>query len=148
MSGEVGAPRVRILSQHLEGDALDLRVAVEDSDDLRALQVAVNGVPVHPGMGKPLEGVRAELSERVVLGQGRNRVEVSAVNRAGFESRRATTVVERPPGDRVFSGSSVSACRSTGTLASTCASPTATSRRSPRRCAAREAGSGTCARSS
>jgi WD40 repeat protein len=111
MSGEVGAPRVRILSQHQEGDALDLRITAEDSGELRALQVAVNGVPVHPGLGERLEGSRAEQSVRVVLGQGRNRVEVSAVNRAGFESRRATTVVERPlrkPGVLWFVGLGVS----------------------------------------
>lgn len=98
-SGGVEAPRVRILSQRLDGETVDLRIAVDDeARDLQALQVAVNGVPTHAGLGKPVEGHRAELNERVVLGQGRNRVEVSAVNSAGFESRRATTVVERPAG--------------------------------------------------
>src|SRR6266581_394223 len=95
---EVDPPRVRILSQHQEGDALDLRIAVEDTRELQALQVAVNGVPVHPGLGRPLKGRRAEMAERVTLGQGRNRVEVSAVNHAGVESRRAAVVVERPAG--------------------------------------------------
>lgn len=97
--GGVEAPRVRILSQHQDGDALELRIAVEDgARELQALQVAVNGVPIHSGLGRKLEGHGAEVEERVPLGQGRNRVEVSAVNRAGFESRRATTVVERPAG--------------------------------------------------
>ena len=113
---EVDPPRVRILSHHQEGDALDLRIAVEDARELQALQVAVNGVPVHPGLGRPLQGRRAEMAERVALGQGRNRVEVSAVNRAGIESRRAAVVVERPvgaPGALWFVGLGISKYRDT-----------------------------------
>ena len=113
---EVDPPRVRILSHHQEGDALDLRIAAEDARDLQALQVAVNGVPVHPGLGRPLQGRRAEVTERVALGQGRNRVEVSAVNRAGFESRRAAIFVERPagrPGVLWFVGLGISKYRDT-----------------------------------
>lgn len=99
VGGTVEAPRVRIVSQRQDGDVLELRVAAEDAArDLRALQVAVNGVPLHAGLGRPLEGRRAEVTERVPLGQGRNRVEVSALNAAGFESRRAATRVERPAG--------------------------------------------------
>jgi len=113
---EVDPPRVRILSHHQEGDALDLRIAAEDARDLQALQVAVNGVPVHPGLGRPVQGRRAEATERVTLGQGRNRVEVSAVNRAGFESRRAAILVERPagrPGVLWFVGLGISKYRDT-----------------------------------
>jgi WD40 repeat protein len=113
---EVDPPRVRILSHHQEGDALDLRIAAEDARDLQALQVAVNGVPVRPDLGRPLQGRRAEVTERVTLGQGRNRVEVSAVNRAGFESRRAAILVERPagrPGVLWFVGLGISKYRDT-----------------------------------
>jgi WD40 repeat protein len=98
-AGAVEAPAVRILSQRVDGDTLELRVSAEDgARDLQALQVFVNGVPVHPGLGKPLQGRSAEVTERVALGQGRNRVEVSAVNRAGFESRRAVATADRPAG--------------------------------------------------
>jgi WD40 repeat protein len=114
-AGGVDAPRVRIVSQRQEADTLELTVAVEDgARALQAVQVEVNGVPVHPGLGRPLGGRHAELTERIGLGQGRSRVEVTAVNDAGFVSRRAGVLVERPvgkPGVLWFVGLGVSRYR-------------------------------------
>jgi WD40 repeat protein len=114
-AGGVDAPRVRIASQRQDGDVLELTVDVGDAArELQALQVDVNGVPLHPGMGRPLDGHRAERTERVTLGEGRSRVEVTAVNRDGLVSRRAGVVVERParaPGVLWFVGLGVSRYR-------------------------------------
>jgi WD40 repeat protein len=111
--GALGAPRVRIAAQREEGDALLLTLVVEDAaHDLAELQLWVNGVPALAGRGRPLGGGRrAEVTERLALSAGRNHVEASAWNEAGFESRRASTIVERPagrPGTLWFVGLGVS----------------------------------------
>lgn len=111
-AGGLGAPQVRITAQRQDGDDLELGLAAEDAGhELATLQLWVNGVPALPGRGRPLSRRSAEVTVRVRLGAGRNHVEAGAANDAGFESRRASVIVERPagkPGKLWFVGLGVS----------------------------------------
>lgn len=100
---EVGAPDA-------DGVA-SIVVQLDDDVALQRYQLFVDDVPLFSSP-RPVEGRRATLNERVQLGAGDNKVEVSVWNQAGVESLRALRVVrgpERlPPGDLWFVGFGVS----------------------------------------
>lgn len=85
-----------------------------DDEGLRSYQVYVDDVPLFPGLGRPVTGRRARVTEEVVLTDGVNKVEVSALDAAGQESLRAFRLVghEDPtPPDLYYLGFGVSRYR-------------------------------------
>lgn len=87
---EMEAPEVRLTSARQDGKHVELEAAISDGRNaLRSYQVFVNHVPLFPGLGKPLEGRQARVRERVELGDGANKVEISAYNSRGVEALRA-----------------------------------------------------------
>jgi hypothetical protein len=68
------------------------QVEAELSDQqypLTSYQIYVNNVPIFRGQGKPVTGVKARVSERIELGQGENKIEISGFNSQGVEALRA-----------------------------------------------------------
>ncbi len=81
---------------------------------LKRYNVFVNDVPLFAAPGKPLEGATAELTERIPLTAGGNKIEVSCTDEAGAESYRALTIADEPgtpSGDLWYLGFGVSKYR-------------------------------------
>lgn len=83
-------PVSRITGLRREGDAavLDFELSGGGSA-LKRYQVYVNEIPQFGREGKALTGYSYKGSERVELGPGSNKLEVSVINEAGIESHRA-----------------------------------------------------------
>lgn len=108
---ELEAPEVRLISATQEGKHAVLEAEIQGKTPLQSYQVYVNGVPVIPSGGKALTGTSARVSERVELGEGANKIEVSAFNARGVEAFRAhwsTTYKGEVKGDLYFIGFGVS----------------------------------------
>lgn len=71
------------------GRVVLLRGDLKSAAGLRSFQIFVNDVPVFAGEGKTRQGTQASFEERVTLNPGRNKVEVSAIDKTGRESLRA-----------------------------------------------------------
>jgi len=111
-AGDWSAPEVRIADYRQDGRQLELDVELADERaDLKAAQIYVNDVPLFTGLGKTVAGRKLRIKEQVTLSQGRNKVEVSALNERGIESLRAAVFAEYrspAPGDLYFVGMGVS----------------------------------------
>jgi hypothetical protein len=61
----------------------------------------VNNVPIFRGQGKSVTGLTARVSERIELGQGDNKIEISAFNSQGVEALRThwSTIYHPDPKD-------------------------------------------------
>ena len=95
LPGEWSAPEVRVKQIRQQERELEIQVDASDArESLQAVQVFVNDVPQYPGLGKPVDGRTVQLSDRIQLSQGKNKIEVSAFNRLGVESLRAPLYVE------------------------------------------------------
>lgn len=66
--------------------------------DLLRYNVYVNDVPLFGPLGKPTFGRNQKIEERIELGSGRNKIEVSALDAQGAESLRAVRTVEHASG--------------------------------------------------
>lgn len=99
------APTASIGEVKTSGKTADVSFSLATrSGSLRSYNVFVNDVPLF-GSGKRVSGSTATLRERVELGAGRNKIEVSTTTDAGVESLRAFQVVsyaEKPTGDLYF----------------------------------------------
>ena len=108
----VGAPelpRVQIARVRRDHDDVELDLELAAAKQLAGYRVDVNGVPAAAG---EVSGTAATARVRVALSPGDNRVEVSAIDRRGLESYRATTRAHRdgtPERDLYFVGFGVSA---------------------------------------
>jgi len=108
---EFDAPEVRLHNVRRDGKYAVLDAEIRARAPLRSYQIYVNGVPMVPGPGKPLQGTTARVSERVELGHGLNTLEVSAVDVRGVEAFRArwsSTYPTETRGDLYFIGFGVS----------------------------------------
>jgi hypothetical protein len=84
------APEVHLLDARQDGNFAQIEAAFSDQHHpLQSYQVYVNNVPSFPGQGKPVTGLNARVSERIELGQGENKIEISAFNNQGVEALRA-----------------------------------------------------------
>lgn len=63
--------------------------------DLLRYNIFVNNVPIFGTLGKTTSGKDQRFEERIELGSGKNKIEVSALNARGGESLRAVRVIER-----------------------------------------------------
>ena len=107
------APEARIVSLVRDGKFVDLEIQLSDREALARYNLYVNDVPMHGGLGAEVSGTDQTLRERVELGAGLNRIEVTALNRAGSESLRDAkqVVLEATRGDLYYIGLGVSKYR-------------------------------------
>jgi len=105
-------PEVTIDHVEVEGSAATLKFqAKARGADLLRYNVFVNDVPLFGTLGKTTSGTKQQWEERIVLGAGKNKIEVSAMDTRGGESLRAVRVVERnevSKGDLYYLGFGVS----------------------------------------
>jgi WD40 repeat protein len=115
LSQRAEPPVVEIASARLEGNSVMLAFSAADKNGaLRSYNVYVNDVPVFGAYGKPVQGPKATLTERVALTPGKNKIEVSATNRSGVESYRALVDMSSSasvPEDLYFVGFGISKYR-------------------------------------
>jgi WD40 repeat protein len=84
------APVARIISAKQEGKFAQIEAELQDQHyPLQSYQIYVNNVPIFSGQGKPLTGQSARVSDRIELGLGDNKVEISGFNSQGVEALRA-----------------------------------------------------------
>jgi WD40 repeat protein len=96
------APEVSLLGAKQDGKFAQIEVEIRDQHtSLQSYQVYVNNVPVFHGQGKSITGLTAHVNERIELGQGKNKIEVSAFNSRGVEALRAhwSTIYRSDPKD-------------------------------------------------
>ena len=107
------APEAKLVQLDQRGKQVSVRIAVSDAHyDLVSYNIYANDVPLYGSRGKPLAGRSHMIDERIELTSGRNKIEVSALNRAGVESLRDGRVVSYAPsvqGDLYYLGFGVSA---------------------------------------
>ena len=105
-------PVARIADVKIEGRTADVHFLLTDpAGKLFRYNLYVNDVPLLGALGKPVEGARQEITERVLLGPGHNKIEVSALNQSGAEALRPFRVIEnheRSHGDLYVLGFGVS----------------------------------------
>lgn len=84
------APDVRLLNTKQDGKFVQIEAQINDLHYLlKSYQIYVNNVPIFSGQGKPITGLRVRVSDRIELGQGDNKIEISALNSQGVEALRA-----------------------------------------------------------
>jgi WD40 repeat protein len=87
---DLQAPEVRLLQARQEGKFARLSAQITAARyPLQSYQIYVNNVPLFSGHGKPVTGQQAQVDERIELGQGDNKVEISAFDSRGVEAFRA-----------------------------------------------------------
>jgi WD40 repeat protein/uncharacterized caspase-like protein len=95
LRSELHVPEATIVEARAEGKQIELRVRLKDTTfPLRRYNVYVNDVPLFGAAGRDIDGKERELTERLELIEGSNRIEVSCTNDVGVESYRAQRVVE------------------------------------------------------
>ncbi|MGA9671506.1 MAG: caspase family protein, partial [Terracidiphilus sp.] len=84
------APEVHLLQAKQDGKFAQIEANFSDPHfPLLSYQIYVNNVPLFPGRGKSITGLSAQTSDRIELGEGENKVEISAFNNQGVEALRA-----------------------------------------------------------
>ena len=111
-AGTDGLPTCAITSVARDGDRLDLGFSLRsEKRQLLSYNVYVNNVPLFGSLGKKLSGRLAEIKEKIELGAGNNKIEVSAIDEAGLESYRASASIpnqRKPKADLYYIGFGVS----------------------------------------
>ena len=109
------APQVQLVGAKQDGKFAQVEAAISDPHyPLQSYQVYVNNVPIFRGQGKPITGLNARVSDRIELGAGENKIEISAFNTQGVESLRAhwSTIYRPDPqtakGDLYYIGFGIS----------------------------------------
>ena len=107
------APEAKLVQLDKQGKEVNVRISVSDAHyDLVSYNIYANDVPLYGSRGRPLTGRSHTIDERIELTSGRNKIEVSALNRAGVESLRDGRIVSYAPtvqGDLYYLGFGVSA---------------------------------------
>jgi len=92
LSAESHVPVVKITDAKQNGKTLNIKFRMSDDKyDLKRYNIFINDVPFFGSSGKELKGNNIELSEKIDLSQGNNKVEISCLNEKGAESYRALT---------------------------------------------------------
>jgi WD40 repeat protein len=87
---ELDAPEARLIGAKQDGKFAQIDAELSDAHyPLAAYQIYVNNIPIFHGPGKPISGQSAQVSERIELGIGENKIEISAFNTQGIEALRA-----------------------------------------------------------
>jgi WD40 repeat protein len=96
------APQVQLDAAKQDGKFAQIEATINDQHDpLQSYQIYVNNVPMFRGQGKSVTGLTARVSERIELGQGDNKIEISAFNSQGVEALRThwSTIYHPDPKD-------------------------------------------------
>lgn len=89
-------PEVTIDRVDVEGQTATVKFqAKARGADLLRYNVFVNDVPLFGTLGKTTSGTNQQGEEKITLGAGKNKIEVSAMDARGGESLRAVRVIER-----------------------------------------------------
>ena len=99
---KLDAPEVHLVEAKQDGKFGQIEAEISDQQyPLTSYQVYVNNVPIFRGQGKPVTGLKARVSERIELGQGENKIEMSGFNSQGVEALRAhwSTIYRPEPKD-------------------------------------------------
>lgn len=114
-SAVLEAPEVHLIGAKQDGKFAEIEAQLSDAHSpLASYQIYVNNVPLFHGQGKSISGQSARISERMELGLGENKVEISAFNTQGVEALRAHwSAIYRPEpnsvkGDLYYIGFGVS----------------------------------------
>ncbi|MCP4607068.1 MAG: hypothetical protein GY847_42235 [Proteobacteria bacterium] len=106
------APIAQILKAQKTGKHVDLSFEVSDNfSQLARVNVYVNDVPIFGSAGKAVTGRHQVLEQRIELLNGKNQIEVSALNTLGVESLRDSYLVQHSTsakGDLYYLGFGVS----------------------------------------
>lgn len=96
-------PEARLISAKQEGKFAQIDAELSDAHHpLATYQIYVNNIPIFHGRGKPITGQSARINERIELGVGENKIEVSAFNTEGVEALRAHwSAIYRPNSNAV-----------------------------------------------
>jgi len=90
-------PTVTLDSVDISGAFATLRFdARARGADLLRYNIYVNDVPLFGPLGKTTSGRAQKIEEKIELGSGRNKIEVSALDAQGAESLRAVRTIELP----------------------------------------------------
>lgn len=90
-------PEVTIRQVEMDGQTARVTFnAKARGADLLRYNIFVNDVPLFGTLGKTTSGKDQHFEERIELGSGKNKIEISALDARGGESLRAVRVVERP----------------------------------------------------
>jgi WD40 repeat protein/uncharacterized caspase-like protein len=88
-------PTASIESNTIEGKFATVKGKCADGEvPLRGYNIYVNDVPLFGGGGKPVQGNEAAVTERIELGAGKNKIELSCFNEQRAESYRALVLAE------------------------------------------------------
>jgi WD40 repeat protein len=86
----LASPEAHLLAAKQDGKFAQIEAEFSDQHyPLQSYQIYVNDVPVFRTPGKPVSGQNARVSERIELGLGENKIEISAFNSQGVEALRA-----------------------------------------------------------
>jgi WD40 repeat protein len=112
LSDEMHVPDSNIIDVNQDGKHALLKFKVSDDKyNLKKYNIYVNDIPLYGAYGKNISGRSAVLSERVDLGSGNNKIEVSCINEKGVESYRALTYAnynKHTKGDLYYIGFGIS----------------------------------------
>jgi WD40 repeat protein len=97
------APEAHLVGAKQDGKFAQIDAELSDAHyPLASYQIYVNNVPVFHGQGKPVSGQNVRMSERIELGIGESKVEISAFNTQGVEALRAHwSAIYRPESNDV-----------------------------------------------
>ena len=87
---KLDAPEVHLVEAKQDRKFAQIEAEISDQQfPLSSYQIYVNNVPIFRGQGKSITGLKARVSERIELGQGENKIEISGFNSQGVEALRA-----------------------------------------------------------
>jgi WD40 repeat protein len=86
-------PQVTISSVRRDGKFAEVSFRIASQRPLKSYSIWVDGVPLFGPLGKPIAGQQQELTERIELTTGPNRIEIGALDSGGGDSLRAQQAV-------------------------------------------------------
>ncbi len=95
INNTVNLPIAKIISQSSVGNELELNVRFEDKTNvLKSYNIYVNNIPLFGSYGKPLDKKFVDITEKIALNYGQNKIEIGCTSDKGYESLRALTNIE------------------------------------------------------
>ena len=83
-------PTAKIINERQRGKYVYIDFRLSDSKYmLKTYNIYVNDIPIFGAYGKKISGNQVNKNERIELTNGKNKIEITAVNEAGVESYRA-----------------------------------------------------------
>ncbi len=90
LSADSHVPKAEIIEARQDSKTLNLKFNLSDDKyNLKLYNIYINDVPLYGSIGKEIKGNNAELTEKIKLNSGNNKIEISCLNEQGTESYRA-----------------------------------------------------------